>query len=50
MTVNPALRNSVRDRLSGIVASPSGTAFEGPNVVWTGRRTVHRQSRPWSIA
>ncbi len=50
MAVNLALRNYVQDRLSGIMAAPSGVAFEGPNVVWKGRRAVHRQSRRWSAA
>lgn len=50
MAVNLALRNYVQDRLSGIIAAPSGVAFEGPNVVWKGRRAVHRQSRRWSAA
>ena len=50
MAVNLALRDYVQDRLSGIIAAPSGVAFEGPNVVWKGRRAVHRQSRRWSAA
>ena len=47
---NPALRAYVEDRLSGLIATPDGTAFDGPVVVWKGRRAVHRQSRRWSCA
>ena len=50
LTLNPALRNYVQDRLSGIIATPDGIAFDGPVVVWKGRRAVHRQSRRWSSA
>jgi IS30 family transposase len=50
LAVNPALRNYVQDRLSGIIATPDGIAFDGPVVVWKGRRAVHRQSRRWSSA
>ncbi len=47
---NPALRDYVQDRLSGLIATPGGIAFDGPVVVWKGRRAVHRQSRRWSCA
>lgn len=50
LAVNSALRNYVQDRLSGIIATPNGIAFDGPVVVWKGRRAVHRQSRRWSSA
>jgi IS30 family transposase len=40
----------VQDRLSGLIATPDGVAFDGPVVVWKGRRAVHRQSRRWSSA
>lgn len=50
LSLNPALRNYVQDRLSGLIATPDGIAFEGPVVVWKGRRAVHRQSRRWSSA
>ena len=46
----PALRDYVQDRLSGLIATPDGIAFDGPVVVWKGRRAVHRQSRRWSVA
>lgn len=47
---NPALRDYVQDRLSGLIATPGGIALDGPVVVWKGRRAVHRQSRRWSCA
>jgi IS30 family transposase len=50
LTLNPALRDYVRDRLSGLIATPNGIAFDGPVVVWKGRRAIHRQSRRWSSA
>lgn len=50
LAVNPSLRNYVQDRLSGLIATPDGIAFDGPVVVWKGRRAVHRQSRRWSSA
>lgn len=50
LAINPALRDYVQDRLSGLIATPDGVAFDGPVVVWKGRRAVHRQSRHWSSA
>ena len=50
LVVNPVLRDYVQERLSGLVATPDGIAFEGPVVVWKGRRAVLRQSRRWSSA
>jgi IS30 family transposase len=50
LAVNLALRDYVQDRLSGLIATPDGIAFDGPVVVWKGRRAVHRQSRRWSSA
>jgi IS30 family transposase len=50
LALNPALREYVQDRLSGLIATPDGIAFDGPAVVWKGRRAVHRQSRRWSSA
>lgn len=47
---NPALRDYVQDRLSGLITTPGGIAFDGPVVVWKGRRAVYRQSRRWSCA
>ncbi|EAV41334.1 putative transposase [Stappia aggregata IAM 12614] len=50
LTTNPVLRDYVQDRLAGRIAMPDGIAFDGPVVVWKGRRAVHRQSRRWSTA
>jgi IS30 family transposase len=50
LEVNPVLRDYVQDRLSGLIATPDGIAFDGPVVVWKGRRAVLRQSRRWSSA
>ncbi len=50
LTLNLTLRENVQDRLSGLIATPDGIAFDGPVVVWKGRRAVHRQSRRWSSA
>ncbi len=50
LAVNPVLRDYVQDRLSGLIATPDGIAFDGPVVVWKGRRAVLRQSRRWSSA
>lgn len=47
---NAALRDYVQDRLSGLIAKPDGIAFDGPVVVWKGRRAFHRQSQRWSSA
>jgi IS30 family transposase len=50
LEVNPVLRDYVQDRLSGLIATPDGIAFDGPVLVWKGRRAVLRQSRRWSSA
>lgn len=50
LATNPALRDDVQDRLAGLISTPDGVAFDGPVVVWKGRRAVHRQSRRWSKA
>ena len=50
LAANPILRDYVQDRLSGLIATPDGIAFDGPVVVWKGRRAVRRQSRRWSSA
>ena len=47
---NTALRDYVQARLAGQVANAEGVGFSGPNVIWKGRRAVHRQSRRWSSA
>lgn len=50
LAVNPVLRDYVQERFSGLIATPDGIGFEGPVVVWKGRRAVLRQSRRWSSA
>ncbi len=50
LAANTALPDYVQDRLSGLIATPGGIAFDGPAVVWKGRRAGHRQSRRWSKA
>jgi len=50
LAVNPTLRDYVQDRLVGMIAPPDGTPIAGPEVVWKGRRAVHRQNRRWATA
>jgi IS30 family transposase len=50
LATNGALREYVQDRLAGQVTNPDGVGFSGPDVIWKGRRAVHRQSRRWSSA
>ncbi|RCS21322.1 IS30 family transposase [Phyllobacterium salinisoli] len=50
LATNPVLRDYIQDRLAGLIATPAGVAFDGPVVVWKGRRAIHRQSRRWSTA
>ena len=50
LTINPALRTYVEDRLSGQITNPQGIGFTGPVVLWKKRRAVHRQNRRWSTA
>jgi IS30 family transposase len=50
LEANTALRDYVEARLIGIITDAQGVAFGGPDVVWKGRRAVHRQSRRWSAA
>ncbi len=50
LAVKPILRDYVQDRLAGMIATPDGTPIAGPNVVWKGRRAVHRQNRRWATA
>jgi len=50
LATNTALRDYVQDRLAGKIANADGVGFSGPDVVWKGRRAVHRQSRRWSSA
>jgi IS30 family transposase len=50
LAINPVLRDYVQDRLAGMIAKPDGEFLAGPNVVWKGRRAVHRQNRRWATA
>lgn len=50
LSINPALRDYVQDRLAGMIAKPDGELLVGPKVVWKGRRAVHRQDRRWATA
>src|SRR5215218_4477204 len=50
LAVNPALRQSVQDRLAGTVVAPDGAAVHGPAVTWKGRRHGPRQDRRWATA
>jgi IS30 family transposase len=50
LAANAVLRNYVQERLAGKITNPDGVGFSGPDVVWKGRRAVHRQSRRWSTA
>ena len=50
LAANAALRTYVQDRLSGVIAAPSGTAVHGPTVLWKGRRHGPRQDRRWAKA
>jgi len=50
LAANDALRQYVQDRLGGVVAAPDGTAVQGPDVRWIGRRHGRRQDRRWAIS
>jgi IS30 family transposase len=50
LAVNAALRRYVRDRLSGAVERPDGTAVAGPQVRWVGRRHGPGKDRRWARA
>ena len=50
LAANAALRVYVQDRLSGVIAAPSGAAVPGPAVPWKGRRHGRRQNRRWARA
>lgn len=47
---NPALRDYIQERLAGMITKADGVGFTGPDVIWKGRRAVHRQNRRWSTA
>ncbi|MCA1701023.1 MAG: IS30 family transposase [Actinobacteria bacterium] len=48
LAANPELRRYVQDRLSGEVQRPDGTALDGPQVRWIGRRHGRRKDRRWA--
>jgi IS30 family transposase len=50
LATNAALRNYVQERLSGKVTGPTGTAVDGPVVLWKARRHGRRQDRRWAMA
>jgi IS30 family transposase len=50
LATNAVLRDYVQQRLAGVVANPDGVEFCGPDVRWTGRRAIYRQSRRWATA
>ncbi len=50
LVTNPVLRDYVQARLAGTITKADGVEFTGPDVIWKGRRAVHRQSRRWSTA
>lgn len=50
LATNRTLHDYVQDRLVGTITDVDGIGFKGPDVVWKGRRAVHRQSRRWSTA
>ena len=50
LAVSLELRSYVQDRLSGAVQRPDGTAVEGPQVSWKGRRHGRRADRRWARA
>jgi IS30 family transposase len=50
LAVNEKLRIYVQDRLSGLVATPSGRSVRGPDVLWKKRRHGRRQHRRWARA
>jgi IS30 family transposase len=50
LATHTALHTYVEERLAGKITSVGGIELSGPDVVWKGRRAVHRQSRRWSTA
>ncbi|WP_167392302.1 IS30 family transposase [Mesorhizobium sophorae] len=47
---NPVLRDYVQERLVGKISTADGVGFSGPDVLWKGRRAIHRQSRRWATS
>src|SRR6185369_8186824 len=50
LVLNAALRTYVEERLTGVIAAPSGASVPGPAVSWKGRRHGPRQDRRWARA
>ncbi|MEU0487462.1 IS30 family transposase [Streptosporangium sp. NPDC006013] len=50
LAANDRLREYVQDRLAGTVRAPDGSAIEGPQVRWIGRRHGRRQDRRWATS
>ncbi len=48
LAVNAELHRYVQDRLAGAVQRPDGTAVDGPQVNWKGRRHGRRADRRWA--
>ena len=47
LAVNTTLRTYLKQRLAGVVVTPSGAAVLGPAVPWKGRRHGPRKNRRW---
>jgi len=50
LATNPRLREYVRERLSGELLRPDGTAVRGPATTWKGLNKPHRGDRRWGTA
>jgi IS30 family transposase len=50
LATNDRLRQYVQDRLAGTVCAPDGSAVDGPQVRWIGRRHGRRQDRRWATS
>jgi IS30 family transposase len=50
LATNDRLRRYVQDRLASTVCAPDGSAVDGPQVRWIGRRHGRRQDRRWATS
>jgi IS30 family transposase len=50
LATNPRLNEYVRERLSGELKRPDGTAAPGPPTTWKGLNKPHRADRRWATA
>lgn len=50
LATNPRLHDYVRERLSGELKRPDGTAVPGPPTIWKGLNKPHRADRRWATA